>query len=117
MSLSNSIFRGKIVFVTGSSRPNGIGAACIRSLAMHGADVAIHHASESTRQGAYDLADSVSKEFGVKTTVISGPIQDRATAERMIKEVMSGLDADHVDILGRLPYASPLLELPIVFLS
>lgn len=92
--------RGKVAFVTGSGRENGIGAAIARALAQHGADVAIHYVSESSQARAEAVAANICGDFGVRATVVRGPVQDRGAAFRMVQEAMHGLESDHIDILG-----------------
>jgi NAD(P)-dependent dehydrogenase (short-subunit alcohol dehydrogenase family) len=93
---------GKIALITGSGRENGIGAAIARGLARNGASVAIHYVSESSKPKAEAVAASITKEFGTKTTVVRGAVEEVDTAKTIVANTLKGLDADHIDILGML---------------
>lgn len=91
---------GKTAIVTGSGRENGIGAAIARALARNGAAVAIHYSSASSKERAEKVASDMRTEFGVDSTVIEGTVEDREIARGLVKQAMSGLNAEHIDILG-----------------
>jgi 3-oxoacyl-[acyl-carrier protein] reductase len=50
---------GKVAFVSGASRPGGIGSAIVHTLADKGADVAITY--KSNREGAQSLVEEIKK--------------------------------------------------------
>ncbi|KAI2628701.1 putative short-chain dehydrogenase [Hypoxylon sp. NC1633] len=90
---------GKIALVTGSGRENGIGAAIAKNFARNGAAVAIHHVSEGSKSRAEKVAESLAREFGVKTTVVRGSVETLDGAKSLIQQVLKGLGTDHIDIL------------------
>ncbi|KAK4031883.1 hypothetical protein C8A01DRAFT_20968 [Parachaetomium inaequale] len=90
---------GKFALVTGSSKEHGIGAAIVRSLARNGAAVAIHYVSESSKAKAEGVAANITKEFGTKTTVVRGAVEEAGTAKTIVEAALKGLDTDHIDIL------------------
>jgi NAD(P)-dependent dehydrogenase (short-subunit alcohol dehydrogenase family) len=91
---------GKTALVTGSGRETGIGAAIARAFARNGASVAIHHVSEGTKGRAEKLADDISKEFGTKTTVVQGGVENYDNAKSMVEHILNAFGVDHIDILG-----------------
>jgi NAD(P)-dependent dehydrogenase (short-subunit alcohol dehydrogenase family) len=93
---------GKTALVTGSGRENGIGAAIATAFARNGADVAIHHVSESTAPRAAALATDIAAKFGVKTTVVRGAVDSQEAASKLVKDTLEGLGASRLDILGKL---------------
>jgi NAD(P)-dependent dehydrogenase (short-subunit alcohol dehydrogenase family) len=91
---------GKTALVTGSSRENGIGCTVARTLARNGASVAIHYASEPSKARAEKVASDISKEFGTKTTVVQGQVNNPDTANRIVEQILKAFGVDHIDILG-----------------
>ena len=93
---------GKTALVTGSGRETGIGAAIARALARNGAFVAIHYVSEDSKLRAEKVAKNINKEFGTKTTVVQGALENFDTAKNMVEQILKAFDVDHIDILGML---------------
>ena len=91
---------GKTALITGSGRENGIGAAIARTLARNGASVAIHYVSEQSKARAEKVAIDINQEFGTKTTVVRGGVENSDTAKSMVEQVLKAFDVDHIDILG-----------------
>jgi NAD(P)-dependent dehydrogenase (short-subunit alcohol dehydrogenase family) len=91
---------GKTALITGSGRENGIGAAIAKAFARNGAFVAIHYVSEQTKARAEKLATDIAQEFGTKTTVVQGCVENHSTAKKMVEQALKGLNTDHIDILG-----------------
>ena len=91
---------GKTALVTGSSRENGIGCTIARTLARNGASVAIHYVSEQSKARAEKVAIDINQEFGTKTTVVQGQVENYDTANHMIEQILKAFDVDHIDILG-----------------
>ncbi|KAI8802969.1 putative short-chain dehydrogenase [Cladochytrium replicatum] len=113
MTADSLSLAGKIAFVTGSSRENGIGGATAKALARNGAAVAIHCSSEDSRRRAEQVASALSKEFGVRTTVVVGKVQSFDDAKVMIEQILKSFGASHIDILVNNQAAAgvtPLLE-------
>ena len=106
MTIDTFSLAGKTALVTGSARENGIGAAIARALARNGADVAIHYVSEASKPRAEKVAAGLTKEFGVKTTVVSGRLEDPAVSPKLVLDTLKGLKTDHIDILGKLRFLS-----------
>ena len=93
---------GKTALVTGSGRENGVGAAIAKGFARNGAAVALHYVSEGSKPRAEKLAAAIAKEFGVKTTVVTGSVSDQQATKDIVSSALRGLGADHIDILGKL---------------
>jgi NAD(P)-dependent dehydrogenase (short-subunit alcohol dehydrogenase family) len=91
---------GKTALITGSGRENGIGAAIARTLARNGASVAIHYVSEHSKARAEKVATDINQEFGTKTTVVQGGVENFDTAKSMVEQTLKAFDVDHIDILG-----------------
>ncbi|KAJ5797260.1 short-chain dehydrogenase [Penicillium psychrosexuale] len=79
---------GKTALVTGSGRETGIGAAIARALARNGASVAIHYVSEGSKARAEKVALDINKEFGTKTTVVQGGVENYDTAKNMVEQIL-----------------------------
>ena len=91
---------GKTALVTGSGKENGIGAAIAKALARNGANVAIHHVSANSKARAEKVASDLNKEFGSKTTVVQGAMENVDTAHTMVEQILKAFSVDHIDILG-----------------
>jgi NAD(P)-dependent dehydrogenase (short-subunit alcohol dehydrogenase family) len=100
MEAETASLAGKTALITGSGRENGIGAAIARTLARNGASVAIHYASEHSKARAEKVAIDISQEFGTKTTVVQGRVENSDTAKSMVEQILKAFDVDHIDILG-----------------
>ncbi|KAI1844828.1 hypothetical protein JX266_009056 [Neoarthrinium moseri] len=104
---------GKVAIVTGSGRENGIGAAIARALARNGASVAIHHVSENSKDRAEKVAADISREFGSKTVVVQGAIEEQAMAEKIVRQTLKAFNASGIDILvnnAGIGLINPLME-------
>ncbi|KPM38129.1 hypothetical protein AK830_g8429 [Neonectria ditissima] len=99
MAVDTLSLTGKTALVTGSGRENGIGAAIARTLARNGASVAIHYVSDSSKARAEKVATNISKEFGTKTTVVQGSVENPQVAKSIVEQTLKGLGADRIDIL------------------
>lgn len=102
MSPDTLSLAGKTALVTGSGRETGIGAAIARAFARNGASVAIHYVSENSKARAEKVASDISKEFGTKTTVVQGGVENNDTAKNMVEKILKAFGVDHIDILGML---------------
>ena len=100
MSADTLSLAGKIALVTGSGRETGIGAAIARALARNAASVAIHYASETSKARAEKVANDINKDFGTKTTVVQGGVENHDTAKSMVEQILKAFSVDHIDILG-----------------
>jgi NAD(P)-dependent dehydrogenase (short-subunit alcohol dehydrogenase family) len=92
---------GKTALVTGSGRETGIGAAIARAFARNGANVAIHYVSESSQARAAKVAAEISRDFGTKTTVVRGGVENPEDCTRMVEQILKDFETDHIDILGK----------------
>ncbi|KAI0890277.1 putative short-chain dehydrogenase [Annulohypoxylon maeteangense] len=104
---------GKVAIVTGSGRPNGIGAAIARTLARNGVSVTINYVSERSAKPAEDLAQSIRDEYKVGVAVVHQDVSSPEGAQRIVAETMKQLGVDHIDILvnnAGLTRPGPLLE-------
>ncbi|RYP17231.1 hypothetical protein DL765_004616 [Monosporascus sp. GIB2] len=90
---------GKTALITGSGRENGIGAAIARAFARNGAAVAIHYVSEQSKARADKVAADITREFGVKTTVVQGSVDNQDSTKNIVEKTLKGLGVDHIDIL------------------
>lgn len=111
MAPDNLSLAGKTALITGSGRENGVGAAIARGFARNGADVALHYVSEGSKPRAEKLAADLAKEFGTRTTVVHGSVAESEVAREMVSQALKGLDADHIDILGKLCHCEILRAL------
>ncbi|KAF7187611.1 putative oxidoreductase [Pseudocercospora fuligena] len=100
MSPETLSLAGKTALVTGSGRETGIGAAIARALARNGASVAIHYVSESSKSRAERVAASIEKDFGTKTTVVHGSVDNYDTAKKIVEDILKAFNVDHTDILA-----------------
>ena len=83
----------KVSVVTGASR--GIGADIAKTLASHGSNVVINYSSN--KQKADELADIISKEYGVKTLVLGFNVSEESEVEKAFAEVTATFGS--IDIL------------------
>lgn len=89
--MNGKMFQGKVALVTGGSV--GIGEACVKTFANHGARVTVVDIDEENgKRVVKDIRDSGQEAIFLKTDV-----SDPAGVEKMVK--------DTVDAFGRLDYA------------
>lgn len=82
----------KVALVTGSSR--GIGRAIALSLAMAGADVAVHYVSKA--QNAQDVCREI-KELGKRSIVVKGDVASKNSVHALVEQTNRELGP--IDIL------------------
>ena len=89
--------KGKVALVTGGSR--GIGKATTLTLARHGCThIAITYRSNET--AAKEVCSDVQKiNPDIKTLAISARLTDANFGETVVKQMTSGLEVDHIDII------------------
>ena len=75
---------GKVALVTGSAR--GLGAAIARCLAQAGADVAVNYTSDSSKERAEEVAESI-RNLGRKAIVIQADVSKESDVIAMIETV------------------------------
>ncbi|KAI1462136.1 putative short-chain dehydrogenase [Annulohypoxylon moriforme] len=90
---------GKVAIVTGSGRPNGIGAAIAKALARNGVSVTINYVSEQSSKPAEEVAQSIRDEYGVGVALVQQDVSTPEGAQRIVAETMKQLGVDHIDIL------------------
>jgi NAD(P)-dependent dehydrogenase (short-subunit alcohol dehydrogenase family) len=100
MAVDTLSLAGKTALITGSGRENGIGAAIARTFARNGASVAIHYASEQSKAKAEKVAADISRQFGTKTTIVHGSVNNQSAAKSIVEQTLKGLGVDHIDILS-----------------
>ena len=49
---------------------------------------------------AEKVAIDINKEFGTKTTVVQGGVENYDTAKNMVEQILKAFSVDHIDILG-----------------
>lgn len=100
MTVDTLSLAGKTALITGSGRETGIGAGIARAFARNGAFVAIHYVSEESKVRAEEVASNIEKDFGTKTTVVRGSVDNYDTAKKIVQDTMKAFDVDHIDILS-----------------
>jgi 3-oxoacyl-[acyl-carrier protein] reductase len=81
---------GKIAFVSGASRPTGIGRAIALTLAKNGADVAV--SGWSHFEGAQAVAEEI-KQLGRKSLAVKMNVEDYENVKKGIAEIKGNLGA------------------------
>ncbi len=81
---------GKVAFVSGSSRPHGIGRAIALALARDGADVAV--SGWGHFEGAEAVAEEI-KKLGRKSMAVKIDVRDAQDVQKGLAKVKEGLGA------------------------
>jgi len=81
---------GKVAFVSGSSRPHGIGRAIALALARDGADVAVSGFGHF--EGAEAVAEEI-KKLGRKSMAVKIDVRDAQDVQKGLDKVKEGLGA------------------------
>src|ERR1700674_5804791 len=91
MSATNEELRGRVAWVTGSSR--GLGRVIAAHLASLGARVIVH-GTTPTSSRAFDEADSlaavangIATAYGVQTLAVHGDLSQPETVDRIVAEI------------------------------
>jgi 3-oxoacyl-[acyl-carrier protein] reductase len=84
---------GKVAFVSGSSRPHGIGRAIALALARDGADVAVQGFGHI--EGAEAVAEEIEK-LGRKSMAIKMDVRDAQDVQKGLAKVKEGLGAVNI---------------------
>jgi 3-oxoacyl-[acyl-carrier protein] reductase len=84
---------GKIAFVSGASRPGGIGRAIALTLAKNGADVAV--SGFSHMEGAMAIADEI-RDVGRKSIAVQMDVSDYNSAKAGIAKIKQELGAVNI---------------------
>lgn len=83
-------FAGKIVLVTGASRPNGIGAAVAREFARQGAEAVVISSTPNSVEQAQGLADEL-VVLGSRALWLGADLSNSQEAEGLIRRVKTEL--------------------------
>ena len=75
----------KVAFVTGGNQ--GIGAAVVTKLASDGFFVVINHHSDSSKQAAEQLAETLEREYGIETMVLQADVADFDQVKEMVASI------------------------------
>lgn len=75
----------KVALVTGGNQ--GIGAAVSTRLASDGFFVVINHHSDSSKQAAEELAETLEREYNVETMVVQADVSDFEAVKDMVASV------------------------------
>lgn len=91
---------GKVAIVTGSDRENGIGAGIALALARNGASVAVHYLSDSVKDRAAQVCETL-KKAGGQAIAVQTPLETLEGARLLVSKTLEGFNTDHIDILGK----------------
>jgi 3-oxoacyl-[acyl-carrier protein] reductase len=101
MSATNEELRGRVAWVTGSSR--GLGRVIAAHLASLGARVIVHGTTPTSTR-AFDEADSlaavaeqIATDYGVETLAVHGDLSQPETVDRVVAEIRAAFG--HIDTL------------------
>jgi len=97
---------GRRALVTGASRH--LGSAIARSLASHGARVAVNH--RDSKEEAARVADSLDGSSGSEPIVVAGDVSDPHQVEAMIGEVSRRFGGLDILVNNAGPYGATPLE-------
>ncbi|KAI0206588.1 NAD(P)-binding protein [Astrocystis sublimbata] len=99
MSVANDLsLEGKVAIVTGSGRPNGIGAAIAVALAARGASVTINYVSDASAPRAVEVAEGIRAQGG-KAAVVRADVGKPEEATKLVKETLAAFGTDMIDIV------------------
>ncbi|KAJ1550248.1 hypothetical protein HK405_001043, partial [Cladochytrium tenue] len=73
-----------------------------KALAANGVSISVHFSSEESNSRTEQVASSLSKEFGTKTTVVVGKVQSFDDAKTTIEQILADFATTHIDILSNL---------------
>lgn len=91
----------KVAIVTGSGRENGIGAGIGLALARNGASVVVHYVSDSVKDRAAEVCETLRKSGG-QAIAVQAALDTIDGAKRLVNETLEGFNTDHIDILGKI---------------
>ncbi|KAL2752241.1 hypothetical protein ACRALDRAFT_1073095 [Sodiomyces alcalophilus JCM 7366] len=98
MAADTLSLQGKVAIVTGSGRENGIGAGIALALARNGASVVVNYMSQSTKDRAANVAETLRKAGG-QAIVVQSAVDTLEGARHLVKQTLEGFQTDHIDIL------------------
>ncbi|KAK8102412.1 hypothetical protein PG984_015558 [Apiospora sp. TS-2023a] len=87
---------GKTAIVTGSSKPNGIGAAIAAALAEQGANIVVHYAK--SEQGAKEVVKTL-QGMGVKAVAIQADAASADFGTKLVQGTLEAFGTSVIDII------------------
>jgi NAD(P)-dependent dehydrogenase (short-subunit alcohol dehydrogenase family) len=90
---------GKIAIVTGSGRPNGIGASIAQALARNSAAVAVNYVSDSSAPLAAEVVAKL-RAAGAPATAVQADVSTVEGAKKLVQETLAAFKTSKIDILG-----------------
>ncbi|XWX00301.1 hypothetical protein V2A60_008321 [Cordyceps javanica] len=102
----------KVAIVTGSGRENGIGAGIALALARNGASVIVHYVSDSVKDRAAQVCETL-RAAGGQAIAVQAALDTIAGAKHLVGETIKGFNTDHIDILvnnAGVAYFCPITE-------
>ncbi|GKT42517.1 short chain dehydrogenase atnD [Colletotrichum spaethianum] len=98
MTADTLSLEGKVAIVTGSGRENGIGAGIALALARNGASVVVNYVSDSTKNRAANVCESLRKAGG-QAIAVQAAVDTIEGARDLVNKTLEGFKTDHIDIL------------------
>jgi len=90
--------KGKVAIVTGSGRPNGMGAATAYALAARGAKVVIHYVSPSSGEKAKQVIEKV-KSLGSDAVAVQADLQEDGAGKILVDATLKAFNTKSIDII------------------
>ncbi|HEX3077924.1 MAG TPA: SDR family NAD(P)-dependent oxidoreductase, partial [Lachnospiraceae bacterium] len=94
--LKEKVNMNKVAIITGGSR--GIGEAMTLKLGEMGYNVAINYRSESSKKLSDDLAEKITKEYGVEAIVVRADVSKYSDCENLVESTVEKFGSK-VDVL------------------
>lgn len=101
MTADTLSLQGKVAIVTGSGRENGIGAGIAFALGRNGASVVVNYLSDSVKDRATNVAETV-REAGGQAIIVQSAVDTLEGARYLVKKTLEGFKTDRIDILGKM---------------
>ncbi|WYZ35514.1 hypothetical protein EsH8_X_000161 [Colletotrichum jinshuiense] len=98
MTADTLSLQGKIAIVTGSGRENGIGAGIALALARNGASVVVNYVSESSKDRAANVCETLRKAGG-QAIAVQAAVDTIEGARELVNKTLEGFKTDRIDIL------------------
>lgn len=98
MTADSLSLHGKVAIVTGSGRENGIGAGIALALARSGASVVVNYVSDSTRDRAANVCETL-REAGGQAIAVQAAVDTLEGARDLVSKTLEGFKTDYIDIL------------------